>query len=99
MGPRAGLDDVEKRKILDPAGTRTPSDLSRIPRTSEVLFRISVGMSDVLIDILFLWLFSLPKGKWRNSTSIGSILFLFKSFPIHYSPVILPVGCTRTCST
>jgi hypothetical protein len=29
VGPRTGLDDVEKRKILDPTGTRTPTSPSQ----------------------------------------------------------------------
>jgi hypothetical protein len=31
VGPRAGLNDVEKRKIFDPTGTRTPTPLSSSP--------------------------------------------------------------------
>jgi hypothetical protein len=31
VGPRTGLGDVKKRKILDPTGTRTPTPLSSGP--------------------------------------------------------------------
>jgi hypothetical protein len=31
VGPRAGLDDVEKRKNPDPSGNRTPTRLSSSP--------------------------------------------------------------------
>jgi hypothetical protein len=39
VGPRAGLDEVEKRKILDPTGTLTPTPRFRLAR-SQSLYRL-----------------------------------------------------------
>jgi hypothetical protein len=46
---RAGLDDAEKRKILDPTGTRTPTPRSSNPTTLSRLLILISKLRNILI--------------------------------------------------
>lgn len=84
-----------------PLLTVTPSKSAKaIPLLTYVkeMLRVNVSQVDDNPDWGFLWFSSAPAGKWQHSTLNWPWTLPFTSFPVHYSPVILPlIPCILSC--